>query len=177
MNDAEAVKWQSHFYQTTDYLSDKLEDKLLILGIGNVLMGDEGAGVHLIHSLAKEKLPENIDILDGGTGSFNLMPLLAGYKKVVFVDATMDEDEPGTIRVRYPKFAADFPTALSAHDVGLKDMLNALEFNGELPEIALVTIRIPAIIPMTTEISEVIQKQMDALKETVLKAAKTLCHK
>jgi len=66
--------------------------------------------------------------MDGGTGSFNLMPILSQYPYVVFVDATMDNKPAGSINVLYPEFAADFPSVLSAHDVGLKDMIEALEF-------------------------------------------------
>ena len=164
----EVMELQKYFYQTNDYLSDeKYSDRILILGIGNYLMGDEGVGVHLIHALSKEKLPENVDIMDGGTGSFDLMPILARYPLVIFVDATMDFRPPGTIDVIYPKFAADFPTVLSAHDVGLKDMIDALEFKGELPKIILITISIKEMIPMTVELTEDIQKAIPEVVDKI----------
>ena len=119
---------QANFYQTRDRFDTDKKGRILILGIGNYLMGDEGVGVHLILELAKRELPEYLDILDGATGSFELVPILASYDKVIMVDATMNADEVGTINVIYPKFAKDFPIALSAHDIGLKDFLDALEF-------------------------------------------------
>ncbi|NPA68367.1 MAG: hydrogenase maturation protease [Chlorobi bacterium] len=156
----DVIQLQKLFYQTHDYTEKEYQNKLLVLGIGNYLMGDEGVGVHVIHALSKTKLPDRVDIIDGGTGSFDLMPILAKYPLVIFIDATMDGRPPGTIDVIYPKFAKDFPTVLSAHDVGLKDMIDALEFKGELPEIILLTISIKEMIPMTTELTEEIQKSI-----------------
>ena len=150
----EVMELQKLFYQTHDYLNSEKKDRILILGIGNYLMGDEGVGVHTIHALSKIDLPENVDIMDGGTGSFDLMPILSQYPLVVFVDATMDGREAGTIDVIYPKFAADFPSVLSAHDVGLKDMIEALEFQDQLPRIILLTVSIAEMIPMTINLTK-----------------------
>ncbi len=169
----DVIELQKLFYQTHDYLDSEKKDKILVLGIGNYLMGDEGVGVHSIHALSKIDLPANVDIMDGGTGSFNLMPILSKYPLVIFIDATMDSQPAGTIHVIYPKFAKDFPTVLSAHDVGLKDMIEALEFQEELPKIILITVSIKEMIPMTISltkdvnksISKVVDKVVDILKK------------
>ena len=170
----DVMQLQKYFYQTNDYTDVELLDRVLILGIGNYLMGDEGVGVHAIHALSKLELPKNIDILDGGTGSFDLMPILAKYPTVIFIDATMDGKTPGTINVIYPKFAADFPTVLSAHDVGLKDMIDALEFKGELPKIILITVTIRDMIPMTIKLTEDVQNSIPFVTEKVLEIVKEM---
>ena len=159
----EVIELQKLYYQTHDYLDSDKKDRILVLGIGNYLMGDEGLGVHVIHALSKEKLPEKVDIMDGGTGSFDLMPILSQYPVVIFIDATMDFKAAGTINVLYPKFAKDFPTVLSAHDVGLKDMIDALEFKGELPKIVLFTVTIKNMIPMTIELTEPVNNAIPEL--------------
>jgi len=164
----DVIKLQELFYQTRDYLDGDLKNRILVLGIGNYLMGDEGVGVHAIHALNKVELPPHVDIMDGGTGSFDLMPILAQYPLVIFIDATMDNKAAGTIDVIYPKFAKDFPTVLSAHDVGLKDMIDALEFKGELPQIILLTVTITEMIPMTIELTEPVQKSMPQVVDRVL---------
>ncbi len=156
----EVIELQKLFYQTHNYLEGDKKDRILVLGIGNYLMGDEGVGVHAIQALSKVKLPKNVDLLDGGTGSFDLMPILAQYPLVIFIDATMDSKPSGTINVLYPKFAADFPKVLSAHDVGLKDMIDALEFKEELPKIILLTVSIKEMIPMTIELTEAVEKSI-----------------
>ena len=164
----DVMELQKYFYQTNDYTDMKLSDRILVLGIGNYLMGDEGVGVHAIHAMSKMDLPKNVDILDGGTGSFDLMPILAKYPIVIFIDATMDGKTPGTLSVIYPKFAADFPTVLSAHDVGLKDMIDALEFKGELPKIILVTVTIKDMMPMTIKLTDDINAAIPSLTARVL---------
>ena len=164
----DVMELQKYFYQTNDYTDMELSDRILVLGIGNYLMGDEGVGVHAIHALSKMDLPKNVDIIDGGTGSFDLMPILAKYPTVIFIDATMDGKTPGTLNVIYPKFAADFPTVLSAHDVGLKDMIDALEFKGELPHIILVTVTIKDMMPMTIELTDEVNAAIPSLTSRVL---------
>ncbi len=167
----EVMELQKLFYQTHEYPEQKFTDRILVLGIGNYLMGDEGLGVHAVQALSKEELPPFVDIMDGGTGSFDLMPILAQYPLVIFIDATMDFRPPGTVDVLYPHFAADFPTVLSAHDVGLKDMIDALEFKGELPRIILITVSITGMTPMSIELSDEVARSIpqvvDKVKEII----------
>ena len=137
---------------------------ILVLGVGNYLMGDEGVGVHLIQQMADKPLPEGVDILDGGTGGFLLLNCFEAYKTVIFVDATMDGQPAGTISLIRPKFAADFPTALSVHDVGLKDMIEAVYLMDVKPDIHLFTISVDGVTPMTVELSPEVEA---AIPETI----------
>ncbi len=139
-------------------------NSILILGVGNYLMGDEGVGVHVIQEMAKLELPEYVDILDGGTGGFLLLNCFEAYKNVIFIDATMDGQEAGTISLLRPKFASDFPTALSVHDVGLKDMIEAVYITDSNPDIQLFTISIQEVIPMTIDLSA---KVKEAIPEVI----------
>lgn len=163
----EVIALQKLFYQTHNFEDSDFNKRILILGIGNYLMGDEGVGVHSIQALSKVKLPDYVDLIDGGTGSFNLMPILAKYPLVIFIDATMDGKPQGSIDVIYPKFSKDFPKVLSAHDVGLKDMLDALEIKGELPKIVLITVTINDMKPMTIELSAEVQKAIPGVVKKV----------
>lgn len=170
----DVIELQKLFYQTNDDLDSDKKGRILILGIGNYLMGDEGVGVHTIHALSKIKLPDNVDIMDGGTGSFDLMPILSQYPLVIFVDATMDNKAAGTINVLYPKFAADFPTVLSAHDVGLKDMIEALEFQNQLPKIILLTVTITEMIPMTINLTKEVENSLQNATNKILEILNTI---
>ena len=151
------------------YFEKDKSKSILILGVGNYLMGDEGVGVHLIQELAKMDLPEDIDILDGGTGGFLLLNCFEAYKSIIFVDATIDGQEEGTVSLIKPKFASDFPSALSVHDVGLKDMIEAVYLMENKPDMHLVTISIKNVVPMTVELSEKVKK---AIPETIEKIFK-----
>ncbi len=160
---------------TDDYNMDEdKSNKILILGIGNYLMGDEGVGVHIVHRMAEMERPDFIDVLDGGTGGFFLMNVFDDYGKVIFVDATMDGAPGGTIKTLKPKFASDFPNALSVHDVGLKDMIEALFILGKMPELHLVTISVEALMPMTTDMSEQVEACVPAAIETIIDLAKSI---
>lgn len=80
MQDSELSKLQENYYQTMDSFDSKKPGRILVLGIGNYLMGDEGVGVHAIHTLSKIQLPDNVDIIDGATGSEaveNVLPKIA----------------------------------------------------------------------------------------------------
>ena len=139
------------------------DNKTLILGIGNVLMGDEGVGVHAIKELEKDSFPANVTLLDGGTGGFHLLEYLQEYPRIIMIDATMDGKLAGTISLIEPKFATDFPKSLSAHDIGLRDLIESTAVLGELPKMYLITITIDSIQSMQMELSPEIEKQIPAV--------------
>ncbi len=146
----------------------KYKNKILILGIGNYLMGDEGIGVHIAERLEKETLPLEVDVLDGGTGGFHLLEYFELYPNVILIDATLDSNPPGTIRLIKPKFAKDFPQAMSTHDIGLKDMVSALQIMGTIPDIDLFVVSIESIqqqgIALTPEVEAVVPLIIDKVK-------------
>ena len=156
------------------YFEKDKSNSILILGVGNYLMGDEGVGVHLIQQMAKIDLPDYIDILDGGTGGFLLLSYFEAYKTIIFVDATMDEKPEGTISLIRPKFASDFPSALSVHDVGLKDMIEAVYLMDSKPNIPLFTISIKEMTPMTIGLSPKVEQAIPKTIEQILKLTKKL---
>ena len=161
---------------SSEIFEDK-SNKVLVLGIGNYLMGDEGVGVHIVQRMEKMDLPEYVDVLDGGTGGFFLMNVFDDYGKVIFLDATMDGKKGGTIALLKPKFAADFPKALSVHDVGLKDMVEALYLQDILPEMHLVTISVEGIQPMTIEMTKDVEGSIPKAIETILQLSEELYQK
>jgi hydrogenase maturation protease len=142
--------------------------KTLILGIGNYLMGDEGIGVHLANRMELEPLPEGVDVLDGGTGGFHLLEYFETYDHIILVDATLDGNAPGTIRMIKPRFAKDFPPAMSTHDIGLKDLVSALQILGKMPAIDLFVVSIESIqqqgIELTPHVESIIPYLMDEVK-------------
>jgi hydrogenase maturation protease len=149
------------------------KNKILILGIGNYLMGDEGIGVQIANRLSKDdSLPDEVDVLDGGTGGFHLLEYFEQYPNVILIDATLDGNAPGTIRLIKPKFAKDFPQAMSTHDIGLKDMVSALQLMGKMPIIDLFVVSIETIqqqgIELTPTIENVTPIIIDKVKTLML---------
>lgn len=141
---------------------------ILILGIGNYLMGDEGVGVHFINKIDTELFPKNISFLDGGTGGFTLIAHIESHPIVILVDATMDGQEEGTITLLRPKFSNDFPTSLSGHNFGLKDMVEILTLFNRMPNLYLFTISISKMTPMSMELSPNIKKAIPLVTQKVL---------
>lgn len=144
------------------------EKRILILGMGNILLQDEGVGVRAVEYMQNKPLPENVDLLDGGTGGFTLLPEIMNYDEVILIDATLDEHPPGTIRVIQPKFSKDFPRAMSTHDIGLKDLIDSASILGKLPPLQLVVVTIRTIQPMDLELSPEIEKILPGVYQTVL---------
>lgn len=126
---------------------------VLILGIGNVLMGDEGIGVHVVRFVQNMELPAGVICLDGGTGSFNLLDALQRAQKVVLIDATMDGAPAGSVQRLRPRFSSEYPRTLTAHDIGLKDLLDVLYMLGEPPDVTLFAISIAGLQDLGMELS------------------------
>ena len=131
--------------------------KILVLGIGNLLMGDEGVGVHAIRRLEQETLPAHVTLVDGGTGGFHLLEYFSDFDTIVMIDATMDGRLAGTVAIIEPRYASDFPRTLTAHDIGLRDLVESAALLGSLPKIHLVTVSIEAMQPMQTSLSPAIE--------------------
>ena len=144
-----------------------IKNNTLILGIGNYLMADEGLGVHLAERLLKEELPLGVDVLDGGTGGFHLLEYFEQYERVIIVDATLDGQQAGTIRLIKPHFASDFPQAMSTHDIGLKDLVGALQLLGTMPEIDLYVVSIKSIQEQGVELSQEISIAINTLIDDI----------
>ena len=68
----------------------KVEKETLVLGVGNLLLKDEGVGIHVIKALENEKLPAHVHLMDGGTGGLHLLSWLQGYDRIIMIDATLD---------------------------------------------------------------------------------------
>jgi hydrogenase maturation protease len=91
--------------------------------------------------------------MDGGTGGFHLLGYIQSYKTLIIVDASLDDYPAGHIRLLKPRYAKDFPKQLSAHEIGLKDMLDAAGLLGDMPQIHLVAISVKDFQDMGMELS------------------------
>jgi hydrogenase maturation protease len=87
---------------------------------------------------------------------------------VILVDATLDSNPVGNIRLIQPKFASDFPKAMSTHDIGLKDMMSSLQLMGKVPSIHLFVVSIESIQQQGIELTPEIAAIMPELIEQVI---------
>jgi hydrogenase maturation protease len=146
------------------------KDKILVLGIGNILLGDEGVGVHAVREFEKLDLPDNVECMDGGTGGLILLEPMQNADHVIIIDATMDGAPAGTVRRLSPKFSKDYPVSLTAHDIGLKDLLDTFYLTDKIPRVTLFAVSIePLKEGLSLDLSSEIEEKLDQIGALVLK--------
>ena len=106
--------------QTKQPKNNPTPDKILVLGIGNLVLNDEGIGIHVVNALSEMEIPQGVDVLDGGTGGLALLETLQSYRQLILVDAALDNNPVGTIRRLSPQYSKDYPPLLSAHEIGIE---------------------------------------------------------
>lgn len=138
--------------ESTKETAPRRSERILVLGIGNYVLQDEGFGVHAVKALADVELPESVDLLDGGTAGLHLMGNLRDYDRVIVIDASLDSYPVGTVRHLKPRFG-EYPPLVTAHEIGLKDTLEALQLTGYCPEVDLVVCSVEKYTSLGTELS------------------------
>ena len=142
--------------------------KTLVLGLGNVLMADEGVGVHVVRALEAIGLAEGVECLDGGTGGFILLEPMQDADHIVMIDAAADGNPVGTVTRTVPRFSRDYPPTLTAHDVGIKDLLDLFYMLDGGREVVLYAITIDPQQPISLSLSAEIAAAADvAVREIV----------
>ncbi|WP_456485456.1 HyaD/HybD family hydrogenase maturation endopeptidase [Hydrogenimonas sp.] len=144
--------------------------KILILGIGNILFGDEGIGPHMVHYLEKKYAFESdkhtVELIDGGTLAQRLIPIIADYDHVVVIDCVTTDD--GNVGDVYFFDFNDMPACVtwqgSAHEVEMLQTLQMIEMFGDLPPVKIVGV-VPYVIGEDSTFS---------LTDEVLEASKTM---
>ncbi|MCO4314726.1 HyaD/HybD family hydrogenase maturation endopeptidase [Pectobacterium versatile] len=108
---------------------------ILVLGIGNLLLGDEAVGVRIIETLEQRyRLPEHVEVLDGGTSGMELLEVMANRDHLIVADAVLAEHPPGSVVVLHDEeIPAFFTRKVSPHQLGLADVLMALRLTDEFP--------------------------------------------
>ena len=148
--------------------------RIAVLGIGNILLSDDGVGVHVLRKLQEEyDFPESVELIDGGTKGLDLLPLFEDKNKILIIDAANFKKEPGTIdTIEGDKIPAFLSTKLSVHQIGLPDTLFAAKLMDITPsEMSLIGIQ-PKSMETGIELSEEIKDRMGQLIEKVLEKLK-----
>ncbi|GFO55860.1 membrane protein [Geomonas sp. Red276] len=143
---------------------------VLVLGIGNLVMADDGVGVRVVQLLAgRHRFPEWVTVLDGGTLGLDLLPQLEGISKLLVVDAVECDGEPGTlVRLTGEDIPLALQTKVSPHQMGLKDLLTVASLMGHTAdEMVLLGVK-PGSIEMSMELTPAVQAQVEPLVELVL---------
>ena len=146
--------------------------RVSVIGIGNPLMGDDGAGVAVLDLLAK-KVPRGVELLDLGTGGMTLLHKLEGLDLAIIVDAVDYGGRPGEIRIFEPD---DVDTTkavgVSLHDADILKIIRLAKEMGKCPERLFIAAIQPASVSLTMELSPAVKKKLPALANEILKILK-----
>ncbi|PMP68235.1 MAG: HyaD/HybD family hydrogenase maturation endopeptidase [Thermodesulfobacterium geofontis] len=146
------------------------KDKIVVLGIGNVLLSDEGVGVKVVQDLESQYVfPENVELVDGGVGSFSLLPYIESAKKLLVIDAISGGKPPGTIyKFKDEEIPYQVIEKLSTHELNFSDILNLAKLRGKYPE-ELVIIGIePQSLELKVGLTDTVKQNYKKLLNEVL---------
>lgn len=144
--------------------------EILVLGIGNLVMSDDGIGVRVVQSLAERyRFPEQVTVLDGGTLGLDLLPQVGEARRLVIVDAVDTGEAPGTlVRLTGEEIPLALETKLSPHQMGLKDLLTVASLLGQAPQETVLLGVQPQSVEMALELTPPVQAQLAPLVVRVL---------
>ena len=137
---------------------------ILVLGLGNILLSDEGVGVRIVEALdAAHELPAEVEVLDGGTSGMDLLDMVAERDCLIVADAVNADAPAGrVIRLENDDIRMLFETRFSPHQLGLSDLLAALRLVGKAPRRVIVVGVVPENLALGLELSPPVAAGRDA---------------
>ena len=143
--------------------------KIMVMGVGNVLLSDEGLGVRFLDELGKRSLPPDVELLEGGTAGLELVHLIQEVDYLIVVDAINAKSEPGALFRFQPGDVKVFPDQyeVSFHQIGIVEVLAMANVLGHAPQTLIFGIQ-PKTLDWGLEVSPEIQALFPRLCELVL---------
>jgi hydrogenase maturation protease len=143
--------------------------KVVVIGVGNPLLGDEGLGIASVERLREEHLPKDVELVEAGTGSLDALVDAKDAERVVIVDAIDAGREPGTLYRLDARdlLDSDRSPCLSLHELGLRESLCLAELEGFRRERLVVVGMQPATVRPSMVLSPIVERRMDALLSAV----------
>ena len=143
--------------------------RISVVGVGNLLMRDDGIGVHVIRYLEEQGVPEGIELIDGGTHSYDLLDIFAEADIIIVIDAIQAGGEPGTI-YRAPLDELDLKpnrdTATSLHDLNFVEAVHMLRLMGHDPQFIVFGVQ-PKEMCLNLELSPEVAVKVPRLAELI----------
>jgi len=145
--------------------------KVAIVGVGNILLKDEGIGVKVVRELENEfSFPSDMALIDGGTAGHHLINMISDFDVLIVVDAVQGGEPPGTIyRFTLDQIPFEVNTHLSVHQVGVQEALNQVKLLGKEQKVTFIGIEPQDISPWGMELTPVIAEKIPKLITLVLK--------
>ncbi len=151
--------------------TDASERRLVILGVGNLLLSDEGVGVHVANRLLEMDLPAGVEVYEGGTDGFRLMSVVTGADRLIVVDAVKGGGEPASI---YRFDIDDAPSSpdsykTSVHQIGILEVIHFSEFvgKGKTPHTTIIGVE-PKSLEMSMDLTPAVEAKIPRIIELVM---------
>ena len=146
---------------------------ILVLGVGNVLMQDDGIGVRAVEVLRSRVLPESVQLVDGGTAGLDLVPLFAGRSRILVIDAMQGQAPPGTVwEIRGGELCETPPDSPGGHASGLVEALRVAQLGGlDLDTVTVYAVQPFALdwsIGLSWEMTQVLPRLADLVYDAIL---------
>jgi len=150
--------------------------RLLILGLGNVLCGDDGLGAVVVDRLTERyEIPEGMSVLDGGTLGLSLLPHIEDAERVILVDAINAEAPPGSfVRLDGDDVGPAVAGRLSVHQVGVADLLDAARWRDRYPEELILLGLVPGTLEVNLARSPRVEAGLPSLVDRTVEEARRL---
>lgn len=143
-------------------------DHTVVLGIGNLLLKDEGVGIHVVSRMMKMHLPRNVEVVDGATATWDVVSLADGADKLIIVDAMRGGEAPGTIyRLSPDDITVGAEEPLSLHQINLLQMLDVCALIGRQPLTVIIGVE-PKEINFGMELSPEVEERIPQIIELIL---------
>ena len=141
----------------------------LVLGLGNILLRDEGVGVRVVQAMKQMRLPPDVEVFDGATAGVDLLDVLADRRRVVVIDAIAGDSPPGTVlRLTPDDLAPRHTRGVSLHDLGLVEALAlAKQLNAYPEEVVIIGVK-PHRVECGLELSPKTARMVPRIIEQVL---------
>ncbi len=151
---------------------EQSEKKIGVLGIGNLIVGDEGFGVHTINYLEENYIfPDSVELKDGGTAGIYMSPFLEACDPVFVIDVVDIDAEPGSMHYYSNEDvkAGKISTRMSPHQLGLLEILEICKLRDAAPERVEFYCVVPHTLDTTTELSEIVAPRVPEIAGMIIK--------
>jgi len=179
------LKLKTKFESRDDRVTE-LGGRVLVLGLGNILYGDEGFGAYAAREMEKMDLPENVEIIDAGTSSLDVLLTSEDINKLVIIDVLKADSEPGTVyKMKFSGnereklrdlFCESWKTAVSLHQVGLLGALAAAEKLGNVPDEIVIFGIEPEKISFGVGLTDILRGKLEEIINLVLEEISDAVH-
>lgn len=147
--------------------------KIVILGVGNLLLSDEGVGVHVANELLKMELPPGVSVVEGGTDGFRLLNVITEADRLIVIDAVKGGAEPGSIYCFDIDEVRNCPSGFktSVHQIGILEVIDLSGLVGKTPHTTVIGIE-PKSLEMSMELSPEVKSRIPKIIELIFKELK-----